>query len=122
MTTRIAVPVIGNTLSSHFGQCSAFAVFEVDPETAIIDDRQDLTPPEHAPGVYPQWLAGQGVSIVLAGGIGGRARQLFEDNHIDVVLGVEAIEADSAVRSYLAGQLVSGSNACNHGPSHTCDH
>jgi predicted Fe-Mo cluster-binding NifX family protein len=122
MMARIAVPVAGNVLCVHFGQCEAFALFDVDTDAATITGRRDATPPQHAPGVYPAWLAGQQVTVVLAGGMGGKSRELFADNNIEVVAGVEADDPETAVKDYLAGRLVAGENACGHGPEHTCEH
>ena len=36
-------------------------------------------PPEHRPGVYPRWVAALGVTDVIAGGIGQRAIDLFNE-------------------------------------------
>lgn len=121
MTMRIAVPIAGTTLCSHFGQCESFVLFDIDDD-ATIAGRCEVTPPDHAPGVYPAWLAQQRVSLVLAGGMGGKARELFAANNIQVVVGVEAGDPESVVTTYLAGRLVTGENACVHGPAHTCDH
>lgn len=123
MAIKIAVPVAGSTLCSHFGQCEAFALFMGDPETVTITSREDLTPPHHAPGVYPQWLAGQGVTVVIAGGMGATARNLFAANDIQVILGAEPGDPAETVQAYLAGQLALGENACGHGgQSHSCGH
>lgn len=116
MTTRIAVPVLGDVMCSHFGQCETFALFDVDLEAATIVSRRDLTPPHHAPGVYPQWLAEQNVTLVLAGGMGGKARDLFADHDIQVMVGVGAPDSDpeAVVRSHLEGRLTAGNNLCDH--------
>jgi ATP-binding protein involved in chromosome partitioning len=119
MTIRIAVPVAGELLCPHFGHCESFALFDVDPAAAAITAHHLATPPQHAPGVYPRWLAEQQVTLVLAGGMGGRARQMFAANGIEVVTGVEADDPATVVNAYLAGRLVAGENACNHG-SHNC--
>ncbi|MBN1171520.1 MAG: hypothetical protein JXA67_05050, partial [Micromonosporaceae bacterium] len=63
MTTRIAVPIANNVLCAHFGHCETFVLFDVDPDSGAIVSRQDLTPPHHEPGVYPRWLAEQGVGV-----------------------------------------------------------
>jgi ATP-binding protein involved in chromosome partitioning len=108
MATRIAVPVLSNVLCAHFGQ------FDVDADTASIVSRQDLTPPHHEPGVYPRWLAEQNVTVVLAGGMGGRAQDLFADNNIQVVVGISGGDPESVVQTYLTGGLVPGANPCDH--------
>jgi hypothetical protein len=40
----------------------------------------------HQPGILPAWLTEEGVSVVIAGGRGSRARALFRENRIEVVV------------------------------------
>lgn len=114
MTTRIAVPVVDDQLCAHFGQCESFALFDVDPDAAVIVSRQDLRPPPHEPGSYPRWLAEQGTSVVLAGGMGGKARELFAENGIRLVLGAPEQAAQALVGDFLQGRLAEGANFCDH--------
>ena len=85
---RYAVPVSGGVVSAHFGHCEHFALIDVDEEKKEII-RKELTPsPGHQPGLLPQWLAEQGVSVIIASGMGSRAQGLFKQNHIQVIIGV----------------------------------
>jgi predicted Fe-Mo cluster-binding NifX family protein len=98
----------------HFGHCSKFIVFDVDREQATITARQEMDPPPHEPGVLPRWLHEQGVDVVISGGMGMRARRLFERNDIEVVVGAPAEPIDRLIKNWLNGTLVTGSNACDH--------
>ncbi len=111
---KIAIPLCNGRLSAHFGHCEQFAVVDVDTETRQISGTTLHTPPAHEPGVLPRWLAQMGVGIVLAGGMGGRAQQLFNQSGIDVITGVPEDVPDALVRSYLEGRLVCGPNVCDH--------
>jgi predicted Fe-Mo cluster-binding NifX family protein len=111
---RIAIPVTDGRLSAHFGHCEVFTLFDVDQEAGTILGRTDATPPPHEPGVLPAWLAEQGAELVLAGGMGGRAVQLFEQRGVRVVVGAPSLEAQAVVRAWLAGELAAGTNACDH--------
>ena len=123
MTTRIAIPVAGSVLSSHFGQSEKFAIFDIDTETSTITGRSDLAPPHHAPGAFPSWLSDHKVTLVIAGGMGDRARSLFTAKDIQVVLGAAPGDPETTVQDFLAGRLVAGENACDHDAHpHTCDH
>ena len=51
---RIAVPVTGGVLSSHFGHCEQFLLFDVEADGTTVGRRQELSPPPHEPGAYPQ--------------------------------------------------------------------
>ncbi|MBI4880235.1 MAG: NifB/NifX family molybdenum-iron cluster-binding protein [Planctomycetes bacterium] len=123
---RYAVPteydgVQGERVCAHFGHCRMFTLIDVDPGARAIVARQSLEPPEHEPGVLPRWLSEKGAHVVLAGGMGMRARQLLEDSGVAVVTGVLSGTPDEAVLAHLSGRLVAGDNACDHGHG-TCGH
>ena len=111
---RIAIPCEGDQLSAHFGHAPQFLFFDVDPQTKQITAEEALTPPPHEPGVLPAWVAQQRATVILAGGMGGRAQQLFAQHGVDVVVGVPSGPARAAVEAYLNGQLTSGENLCDH--------
>jgi len=111
---RIAIPLAQGKLSLHFGHCDQFAVFEVDDDSKKFVSRNDEMPPGHAPGVLPQWLGGIGVNVIIAGGMGQRAQQLFVQNDIKVVIGAQASTPEELISAYLQGSLVTGNNICDH--------
>jgi predicted Fe-Mo cluster-binding NifX family protein len=111
---KIAIPIAQGNLCMHFGHCEVFAVLTVDEQTKKITGRENLVPPPHEPGVLPAWLGGQKVNVIIAGGMGQRAQQLFTAQNIAVVVGAPAGSPEALVESYLAGTLVSGANACDH--------
>ncbi|MBN2575484.1 MAG: P-loop NTPase [Deltaproteobacteria bacterium] len=111
---KIAVPVTGGALSSHFGHCEQFLLVDVDLQDKTVGRRQLLTPPAHEPGVLPQWLHGQGATVIIAGGMGSRAQSLFGQHGIEVVLGASGDDPDRLVREFLDGRLVTGANICDH--------
>lgn len=111
---RYAVPVSGGILSPHFGHCEHFAIIDVDDEKKEVINNELVQPPPHEPGVLPEWLAEQGVSVVIAGGMGSRAQTLFQQNRIGVVVGSMENDPEKAVLSHLDGQLATGDNVCDH--------
>jgi len=98
---RVAIPLAQGKLSLHFGHCDQFAIFEIDDDNRKIIGRDDETPPAHAPGVLPQWLHGIGVNVIIAGGMGQRAQQLFAQNEIEVVIGAQVGTPEELVAAYL---------------------
>ncbi|MFH2047978.1 MAG: hypothetical protein ABIJ12_00910 [bacterium] len=46
--------------------------------------------------------------------MGNRAQDLFHQNCIDVYYGVAISDPDEIVKTYLAGDLESGVNLCDH--------
>ena len=85
---RYAVPVSEGKIAMHFGHCEQFALVDVDDSSNEIVGKELVTSPEHQPGLLPVWLAEQGVSVVIAGGMGSRAQALFAENRIKVITNV----------------------------------
>ena len=112
-TMKIAIPLVNARLSAHFGHCEQFAIVEAD-ENNEIKNTELLTPPAHEPGVLPRWLAEQGASLIIAGGMGQRAQDLFRQNNIEVVVGAPDAEPEVLESDYLAGRLQPGQNICDH--------
>ena len=111
---RCAVPISNGILSPHFGHCEQFALFDIDEQNKRIIEKKLLTSPQHEPGLLPAWLARQGVVLVIAGGIGMRAQNLFQQSRISVITGALERDPEQAVLSYLNGTLSTGANVCDH--------
>jgi len=111
---KIAIPVVQGKLCMHFGHCEQFQLFDVDMTNKTILKTVSMTPPPHEPGVLPKWIAEQGVNFVIAGGMGSRAVALFNEHGVKVVTGAPAGDAKTVVQTYLDGQLITGSNTCDH--------
>lgn len=119
---KYAVPVSGGMLSPHFGHCENFAFFDVEETEKKIINKESLPSPEHQPGLLPVWLAQQGATVVIAGGMGPRAIDLLNQHGIDVVLGAQESDPEQAVLSHLKGALSTGDNVCDHDESGQCAH
>jgi predicted Fe-Mo cluster-binding NifX family protein len=113
---KIAVPVDRGVVSGHFGHAEKFAIFDVDCSSNAIAGSVEAVPPPHEEGVLPEWLRDQGVKLIIAGGLGVKAKQLFGEMGIDVVTGAPQDEPASVVRSHLDGTLKSGVNVCGQEP------
>jgi len=108
-----AIPLAKGKLCSHFGHCEQFAL--IDTEKKKIRGKVMHTPPAHEPGVLPRWLHDLGARVIIAGGMGSRAQQLFVESGIEVVTGAPMDSPESLVRQYLTGILVTGDNVCDQG-------
>ena len=109
---KFAIPLANGKLTAHFGHCREFALIEVEGNE--ITKKETIVPPPHEPGVLPAWLHSLGASVIIAGGMGGRALSLFEQNGIKVVTGASAGEPEELVKSYLNNTLATGDNVCDH--------
>ncbi|RJR51069.1 MAG: chromosome partitioning protein ParA [Desulfobacteraceae bacterium] len=107
-----AVPLAEGKLCSHFGHCEQFALLET--ESGRIKGKVMHTPPPHEPGVLPKWLHDLGAQVIIAGGMGSKAQQLFSENGIKVITGAPMDPPEALVTQYLSGLLVTGANVCDH--------
>ncbi|MCK5219305.1 NifB/NifX family molybdenum-iron cluster-binding protein [bacterium] len=111
---RIAIPVANGKLTMHFGHCEEFVLIDVDEQEKKITGQARLQPPAHEPGVLPAWLHEQGANIIIAGGMGQRAHQLFAQNGITVIVGADSGSPEELVSAYLNSTLQTGANLCDH--------
>jgi Mrp family chromosome partitioning ATPase/predicted Fe-Mo cluster-binding NifX family protein len=111
---KIAIPTVEQKLCMHFGHCEKFALVEVNESSKQIIKTEYVTPPAHEPGVLPKWLHEQGVNVIIAGGMGQRAQELFKQNKIDVVVGAAGGSPEELTNAYMNQTLETGSNVCDH--------
>lgn len=111
---KIAIPVANNKLSMHFGHCEQFYLYQVDEKTKEIGEVQKLTPPPHEPGVLPRWLKEMDADMIIAGGMGQSAQNMFSQSGIKVFVGAPVKGPEDIVKDYLEGKLTLGSNTCDH--------
>lgn len=112
MKEVIAIPVTGGVLSSHFGHCEEFYFATV--EDGKITGERMQTPPAHEPGLYPRWVKEQGATLVIGGGMGQKARDLFAAQSLPVIVGAPLLDPRQVAEAHLAGTLETGSNSCDH--------
>jgi len=91
-----------------------FAIFDIDDNTKKVINRKDETPPAHEPGVLPQWLHENNVSVIIAGGMARRTQQLFAQNDIKVVIGAPSGTPEELVSAYLQDTLQIRDNISDH--------
>jgi predicted Fe-Mo cluster-binding NifX family protein len=113
---KIALPVSGGRLSSHFGHCERFYIYDVQQGTAGVLRFSAMNAPPHEPGLLPGLLCDEGVKVVIAGGMGAKAQELFNKKGVKVVSGVspDGGSPEDIVQLYLSGSLTSGPNICDH--------
>jgi len=109
---KFAIPLAEGKLTAHFGHCQEFALVEVEDNE--IKNKETLVPPPHEPGVLPKWLHDLGTNVIIAGGMGARALELFTQNNIKVIVGAAALTPEELVQQYLDNSLQTGGNVCDH--------
>ena len=107
---KIAVAAMGNTVAGHFGHGESFIFF--DTADGVITAVISVPNPGHRPGVLPNFLADNGAQVIISGGMGGGAVDIFNERGVEVIVGVQG-DATAAVESYLKGELVSTGSICH---------
>lgn len=118
MKKRIAVPTNNGQVAQHFGRCPEYTILEV--KDCDILNTEIIENPGHKPNFLPNYLNDLNVDIVLAGGMGQKAFNLFQQNNIEVVTGASGLVKDS-VKAYLNNELDTDNELCNHS-DHNHDH
>lgn len=109
---KIAIPDDNGTVSSHFGRCPRFTVLEIDGKEII--SRDLIESPGHSPGMLPEYFSKLNIGTVVASGMGMRARELFEQKNIDIILGVQG-EIEKIIEDIVEGRLKGGESSCRPG-------
>lgn len=108
-------------VSMHFGRCPYYTFLEV--EKGQVKDMQIIDNPyygNHVPGKVPEFIHSQKAEVMIAGGMGPRAIQFFDDYGIEAVTGAFGKIKD-VLEAYLQGNL-RGAGACHHDHPESCSH
>ncbi len=107
---KIAVAAMGKSVAGHFGHCETFIIYETE-NNAIVSENP-IPNPGHRPGFLPNFLGDMGVEVIISGGMGGGAVEIFNERNIEVIVGAQG-DAREVVESYLRGELVSTGSICH---------
>jgi len=100
-------------VSAHFGRCPYYTLVEVqDGQVKQVRWVENPFYNQHgAPGEAPNFINQQGADVIIAGGMGPRAIQFFQELGIKTVTGATGTVAE-AVEDYLSGKLT-GAAPCD---------
>ena len=112
---RIAIAGEGRNVTEHFGHCVNFLIYDV--ENGKIIKEESIPNPGHRPGFLPNFLADRGVNVIISGGMGGGAVDIFNERNVEVVVGTSG-DAKTAVLNYLKGELKSTGSVCHEHQHH----
>ncbi|NLV51201.1 MAG: P-loop NTPase [Clostridiales bacterium] len=119
-TMKIAVASEGANVTGHFGHCTNFMIYGV--ENGKIIKEESIPNPGHRPGFLPNYLNDLGVNVIISGGMGGGAVDIFNEKNIEVILGAGGA-SKKAVEAYLRGELASTGSVCHeHQHADECGH
>jgi predicted Fe-Mo cluster-binding NifX family protein len=92
-------------VSAHFGRCPFYVVVkangEAETEFQIVVANPHFD--SHQPGMMPRFIRGLGANVIIAGGMGPRAIDMFHGFGIDVATGATGT-VEEALGAYLRGE------------------
>ena len=112
---KIAVASENGMVTEHFGHCEGFMIF--DAENNHIIKSKTVANPGHRPGFLPNFLADRGVNVIISGGMGGGAVDIFNERNVEVTVGASG-DAKTAVENYLKGDLKTTGSVCHDHQHH----
>ena len=107
-------------VSAHFGRCPFYVLVkangddEAEFQVVVANPHFD----SHQPGMMPRFIRGLGADVIIAGGMGPRAIDMFHSFGIDVATGASGT-VEEALRAYLRGEY-RGVVACAGGHGDGC--
>lgn len=110
---------LNDQISQHFGRCPSYLIVDVEGEEVKKSDI--ISNPyydNHVPGMVPKFISEQGANVMIAGGMGPRAIDMFSNFGIEVVTGAIG-NVGNVLKAYLQGEI-SGVEPCKH--DHPGDH
>ncbi len=123
---KLAVPTRGNKVDDHFGHCEAYTIFTVDASNKI--ENAELLPSPQGCGCKSNIatvLKEMGITVMLAGSMGGGALNVLNRHGIDVYRGCSG-DVRELTESYLKGKIGDSGIGCSHheheGEEHQCTH
>ncbi|MFW5688375.1 MAG: NifB/NifX family molybdenum-iron cluster-binding protein [Spirochaetota bacterium] len=111
---RLAIATEHGMVAAHFGRCPQYTLVDIEDGTET--GRSVVDNPGHEPGRIPAFLHEHRANVVVAGGMGRRAQDLFAQMGIEQVVGAQG-RVDDVVASCLNGTLEGGESLCSHGES-----
>ncbi|RLG39651.1 MAG: dinitrogenase iron-molybdenum cofactor [Thermoproteota archaeon] len=106
---KIAVPSaddrgLDSEVGRHFGRVPYYTIVSVEDDA--IKEVEVVRNPfiEHQPGQIPSFLRQKGVDVIIAYGVGRRAREFFNALGISVITGAYG-KVGEVVESYIRGSI-----------------
>ena len=109
---RIAISTDGEQVSAHFGRCPSFTI--VDIVENEIKNRENVGNPGHHPGFIPEFLHKRGVDCIIAGGMGRKASEFFNQFGIETIVGITGTIQET-LEKIKSGTLKGGEGLCKPG-------
>ena len=109
---RIAISTDSGMVAEHFGRCPEFTIVDIKDKKVV--NKKIIPNPGHMVGFIPKFLNEKGVNYIIAGGMGRRAVEFFNQFGIKQIVGVSG-KVDDIIDQLVKGKLKGGENICEPG-------
>lgn len=82
---NIAVASENEMVTEHFGHCINFNIFQAENNKIV--KMESIPNPGYKPGFLPNFLNDIGVNVIISGGMGSGAIDIFNEKDIEVIAG-----------------------------------
>ncbi|MCD1295043.1 hypothetical protein CUJ83_08540 [Methanocella sp. CWC-04] len=108
--TRYAIPItspegLSSPVKEHFAKSEYFVILEAEEDKIVSVDVLHNVPSEEGEKKAADFLADNGVNVVLAGSIGPCMKSILHDRGVKVFMGAEGT-AEDAFKDHMAGKLM----------------
>lgn len=114
---KVCVPTDGeggleDMVGQHFGRAPTYTA--MDAETKMVELIENTSQHHGGSMLPPELLAEYGIDVMLCGGLGPKAVQMFENFGIEVFVGAQGKVSD-AIAAWEAGELAraADNNVCH---------
>ncbi len=106
---KIAIATDNKKVSGHFGHCEGFTMYEIEGDKVL--NEKFIENPGHRPGFLPRFLKEKDVDVIISGGMGGSAQNLFRERGIEVIVGAQG-DCTNIINAYMKGDIKSTGSIC----------
>jgi predicted Fe-Mo cluster-binding NifX family protein len=111
---KLALPLTAtDEFPLRYGDAAKFAVFDIDPTQHVVHRRLIVVPQASEPCEWPTVLRAAGVDLVLAGGMGARARAHMDEHGLKVLDGVLPAAPEAIIEAWMSGRLPTCVSYCD---------
>ena len=96
---------LDGTLAYHFGRCPYFTFVKVeDGDVVDVKVKENPFVGNHQVGAVPGWIKENGAEVIVSGGMGPRAQQMFASFGIQTFVGAYG-KVGEVLKQLLAGEV-----------------
>lgn len=118
---KIAIPELNGEVNQHFGRSTSFAIAEINNSQLVNIEVLSATGLQHNHVGVAELLKENGVSVVIAGGVGAGMVSALQGSGFEVLRGATG-NIKQVAEIYARGEFVSSGDICNHDHDHHHQH